>query len=295
MIDSALDNLLEVTLTPERYKLYIDVISYLESIEYDTIQDELLNFAFMSIADDEKVPKPESTVADEIHGHLMQCIITQLRITGIEVVEDVVLKDIYDLAVGIKHIPSHEDMGSIIASCSTDDGPIDQLAEVLHLVTTIPTVHWTMVIDSVSDQLIKKIQQFSSTVINSEYEEVERMEDYLQKLRVYKEYTDKLERELLCYALVETNIIGREFETYINSGILTDYFEGNQMDLLALEIYGVALMSSDARNDPPAAIRTIIEKYLSDSVRIVKLNAEVAVVNGNFVKFFQTATNGLTI
>lgn len=295
MIDAALENLLEALLPTERYKLYTDVISYLESIEYDTIQDELLNFAFMSLADDEKIEKPESLIADEMHAHLMQCIISQLRITGIEVVEDITLKDLYDLAVGIKNIPAHEDLGSILASTSSDDGAIDQLAEVLHLVTTIDAVHWTMMFESVSDQLIAKITQLSTTIINSEYEEVERVEEYLQKLRVYHEFSEKIERKLIFFDLVEQNQLGRPFENYINSGILTDYFEGNQMDLLALEIYGMALMSSDARQDPPTAVRGIIEKFLSDTNRIVQLNNEVTKVNGNFVKFFQTTTNGLTI
>lgn len=295
MIDATLDNLLEVIVTSERYTLYLEVISYLESIEYDTIQDELLNFAFSSIADDrERIEKPESTIADEIHAHLMQCLASHLRQGGIETTDEATLKQRLELAVGVAHIPTYEDLGSVMAATYVDDTTTQKLAEVLHVVTTIPTVHWTDILESVSDDLIKKIQQLSTGLISEEYAEVDRLNEYLLKLRIYKEFAESIGRELIFFKLVENDRIGRLFEDYINTGILTDFFEGSQMDLLALEIYGMALMSSDARNDPPTAIRNIIEKYLTDTNRTVKLNTEVTAVNGNFVKYFQTASNGLT-
>lgn len=294
MIESALSNLLEATLTTERYQLYVDVISYLESIEYDTIQDELLNFAFMSLADDEKIEKPDSLITDEMHAHLMQCLTSELRQTGIEVTDEATLKERYELAVGVASIPTYDDLAALVACTCSDDGAIDQLSEILHLVTTVSTEHWPIILDSVSPQLIARIRELSTVTINAQYDEVERVEEYLKKLRVYKEFVDKLERQLVVFSLVETNILGRPFDDYLNTGVLTDYFEGNQMDLLALEVYGMALMSVDARNDPPTAIREHVEKFLNDTPRIVKLNAEIVKVNGNFVKFFQTTTNGLT-
>jgi hypothetical protein len=296
MIDPSLENFFEVSLTNERYKLYIDIISYLESIEYETIQSELLNLAFMTMGDeDDSVAKPESTICDEMHAHLFQCIISQLRISGIGITEDATLKDAYDLIVGVSHIASFDDTASIIACTCTDDGPFEQMTEILHLVTTLPAVHWAMVLDTVSPQLVARIQELGNLTVNSQYEAMEETAEYLQKLRLYKEYADKLERQLVFFDLVESSILGREFETYLNSGILSEYFEGNQMDLLALELYGVALMSCDAKNDPAAAIRTLVEKYMSDTARIVKLNNEVTMVNGGFVKFFQSTSKGLTI
>lgn len=293
MIDETLDNLFEAALTHERYKLFLDAISYLESIEYDTIQIELLNFAFSSLVEEERIEKPESTIMDECHGHLMQCITSQLRSSGIEVTDEATLQQRLDLALGINRIPTYEDMASVISATFIDDTPSEKLASVLHLVTTIPTVNWTDIIDSVSTDLIKLIQNFSTTTANAEYEEVEKVNEYLLKLRIYKEFAESLGRDLIFFQLVEGDRIGRQFEDYINTGILTDFFEGNQMDLLAFEIYGMALMSTDARQDPPTAIRNIIEKYLSDTARIVKLNNEITAVNGNFVKYFATASTGL--
>ena len=294
MIETALDNLLEATLTPERYKLFVEAIAYLEGIEYETIQDELLNFAFESMADDERIDKPESLIIDDMHEHLVQCLTSQLRLTGIEVTDEATLKQRLDLAVAVGNIPAYEDLGSVISATYLDETNSEKLAEVLHMTTSIPAVLWSEILEDVSLDLIKTIQRFSVSTVNSEYDEVERLSEYLQKLRIYKEFTDQSERTLLFYRLVETNKIGRNFEDYIDTGILTDYFEGNEMEKLAFEIYGMALMSNDGRQDPPTAVRDCIEKYLSDTVRIVKLNNEVSNVNSNFVKFFQTVSKGLT-
>lgn len=294
MIETALDNLLEATLTPERYKLFVEAIAYLEGIEYETIQDELLNFAFESMADDERIDKPESLIIDDMHEHLVQCLTSQLRLTGIEVTDEATLKQRLDLAVAVGNIPAYEDLGSVISATYLDETNNEKLAEVLHMTTSIPAVLWSEILEDVSLDLIKTIQRFSVSTVNSEYDEVERLSEYLQKLRIYKEFTDQSERTLLFYRLVETNKIGRNFEDYIDTGILTDYFEGNEMEKLAFEIYGMALMSNDGRQDPPTAVRECIEKYLSDTVRIVKLNNEVSNVNSNFVKFFQTVSKGLT-
>lgn len=294
MIESALDNLLEATLTPERYKLFLDAIAYLESIEYETIQDELLNFAFASMSDEEKIDKPETMIIDEMHRHITQCLMSQLRLTGVEVNDTASLKDCLDLSVGIGNIPAFEDLGSMIAATYLDETPSEKLAEVLSLVTSVPAIHWSDLLDEVSTDLIKTIQSYSSMTASSEYDEVERLNEYLIKLRIYKEFTDQNERALIFYKLVENDKIGRNFEDYIDTGILTDFFEGNEMDKLALELYGMALMSNDARADPPTAVRESIEKYLSDTVRIVKLNAEISLINANFVKFFQTVSKGLT-
>jgi hypothetical protein len=295
MLDESLDNFLEATLTSERYKLYVDVISYLESIEYSTIQDELLNLAFSSLSDgDDNHEKPEALICDEMHAHLIQVLVSQLRVSGVTISEETTLKDTYDLAVGIAHIGGNEDVASILATAGNDDGPIDQLAEILHLVTTVATEHWLTILDEVSPQLIKRIVELATRTVDTEYQEMEETTEYLQKLRIYSEFARVADRDLKCFTLVESNLLGRDFEFYINTGVINELFEGNEMDKLAMELYGIALMSANAKDDPPAAVRLIIELYLSDTTRIVKLNNEITKVNAAFVKFFQTTTKGLT-
>ncbi|HEX9137147.1 MAG TPA: hypothetical protein VF905_09420 [Nitrospirota bacterium] len=295
MLDESLENFLEATLSGERYKLYVEVISYLESIEYSTIQDELLNLAFSSISDgDEKQQKPESLICDEMHAHLIQVLVSQLRLSGVTIMEETTLHDTFELAVGIVHIGGHEDVASILATAGNDEGPIDQLAEILHLVTTVPTEHWLVMLDEVSPQLIQRIVELANRTVDAEYQEMEETAEYLQKLRIYSEFAQAASRELKCFDLVETNMLGRDFVFYINSGTINELFEGNEMERLAMELFGLALMSADAKDDPPAAVRLIIEQYLSDTTRIVKLNNEITKVNAAFVKFFQTISKGLT-
>jgi hypothetical protein len=296
MLDQSLDNFLENALPAEKYRLYVDIISYLESIEYDTIESELLNLIFMSIGDEnEKVPKPESTCVDEIYGHLRECMISQLSQSGVTANEDVTLKDVYDLAIGLFHIDTHEDISGILACCSLDDPPIHKLAEVLQLVTTVNGDHWLTVIDTVQPEVIKRIIDMSKQTIDSEYQEMELTAEYLQKIRIYSEYcVEKGETNLEIFRLVQRVILGQSFELYLKTNVLHDLFEGNEMDKLAKEMYGMALISNDASKDPVGAIRTIIEQYIEDTTRIITLNSEVQLVNAEFVKFYQITSQGLS-
>lgn len=295
MLDPSLDNFLENALPAEKYKLYADIISYLESIEYDTIESELLNLIFMSIGDEnEKVPKPESTCVDEIYGHLRECLISQLSQSGVKANEDVKLKDVYDLAIGLFHIGTHEDIAGIVACCSLDESPINRLAEVLQLVTTVSADHWLMVIDEIQPEVIRRIVEMSKQTIDSEYQEMEKTAEYLQKIRIYSEYCVKNgESDLEIFRLVQRVVLGQNFEVYLHSGVLHELFEGDEMDKLAKEMYGMALISNDASKDPAAAIRTIIEQYIEDTRRIVELNSQVQLVNAEFVKFYQITSQGL--
>lgn len=295
MLDESLENFLESCLPAELYKLYVDIIGYLESIEYETIQAELLDIMYSSLSDDnEKLPKPESTICDEINVHLHEVLTSQLSVLGVTVDENAKLKDMYDLSVGISHITSHEDIASIIASASNDSDSVDQLAEILQLVTTQPSVVWVMMLDTVSDDLIKRIRELSVNMVDAEYQEMEESAEYLAALRMFAAYVAQTERKLIVLEMVGSLVLGQPFETYINSGYLNDLFDSNEMHTLALELYGFALMSSDAKHDPIGAVRNIIEKYIGDSGRIVKLNVELNLVNAQYIKYFQTNSKGLS-
>uniref|UniRef100_A0AAU7PFS7 Uncharacterized protein n=1 Tax=Burkholderia phage vB_BgluM-SURPRISE13 TaxID=3159457 RepID=A0AAU7PFS7_9VIRU len=295
MLDSSLDNFLENALPAEKYRLYVDIIQYLESIEYDTIEGELLNLIYMSIGDEnEKVPKPESTCVDEIYGHLRECMISQLSQSGVTANEEVRLKDVYDLAIGLFHISTHEDIAGIVACCSLDEAPIHQLAEVLQLVTTVSADHWLTIIDEIAPEVIKRIVELSKQTIDSEYQEMEQTAEYLQKIRLFSEYaSQKGMVDLRVFSLVAEVILGQNYTTYLDSGVLSELFEGDLMDRLAMEMYGMALMSNDASKDPVGSIRRVIEQYIEDTRRIVALNSQVQLVNAEFVKFYQINSQGL--
>lgn len=289
MLDASISNLIEMAATDERATLLKDCIMFLESMEYDSLQAELLNIIYESFANDEAIEKPESVIMDEIHLKLVGAFIDQLRSNGIEVDPDAKLKDLYDLTVGISHIPTYEDMGSIVAACGSDDGPVDQLSEILQLVTTISSEHWHTVVEDVSKQLISTIIEYGGARANDEYDQIEATDRYLSKLRAYSEFVDKLDRKLAFFELVESNKLGLPFTKYIDSGVVSEYFDGNEMDKLAMELYGMALMSADGNADPVTAIRNTAEQYINDPARLLNINIEAGKINAAFVKFYQTS------
>lgn len=295
MLDESLDNFLESLLTAEMYKLYIEVISYLESIEYSTIQDELIDFAFEPVSDDvDKTDKTESMIVDEMHAHLKACLVSQLTMAGITTAEDCTLQNLHDLCIGLLQISSFEDEASIISTCQMDESPEGKLAEILQLLTSTPADQWLMYLESVAPEVLTNIMEILSSKVDIKYHEIEGDAEYLQKIRLYSEFCQPAYSDLKIFNLIGSLILGQEFVTYVNSGVLQELFEGDEMDKLARELYGMALLSQDAKNDPVTAIRTIIEQYLEDMPRIVKLNNQVSEINAGFVKFFQIQSKGLT-
>lgn len=290
MLEDVLDNYLEAMVSPEKYALYSTIIGFLEGIERDTIQDELIGIINSTVGDEEdSTHKPDNAICDEIHSHLHSELHDGLIAMGIQVVHGISLNDVFELYSGMAHIGSSEDTDGIMAIVSGDDDNVGKLAEILNLITSIATCHWEVLLEEVAPELIKKISGNAEFVITHGYDALEINEGYLAKLRIYAEFIQQRDQQLLMFSMIDSVILGSTFETYINSGLLHDLFDGNEMPKLAMELYGMALMSSDARQDPVNSVRNIIEKYLNDTNRIVKLNAEIGQLSAHFVKFYQLA------
>lgn len=294
MLDPSLDNFLDVAVTPEMYKLYKDIISLLENMDYDNVQNVLIDIMFASTGDDiDRVQKPDNTICDEIREHLTSTLTDLLWSFGLELSENARLADIYDLMVGFIHIGDTEDEAGILSAASSDDSPFGKFAEMLQLVTDQPACHWENILDTVRPEVITKIVELVKENINQATIQEDNAEEYLQKMRIYADYLDEFRGSLAVFKMLDGIVLGSPFETYINSGAINDLFDGNEMPRLAMELYGMALISVDYNTDPLNGVRTIIEKYVSDTARIVKINAEMNRINAGFVKFYQTAIAAL--
>lgn len=294
MIDATLDNFLDVSVTPEVYKLYTIIIDLLENMDYDNVQDVLINIIFSTVKDEEdSEQKPDNQICDEIRDHLNATLTNKLWEFGIELSENATMQDSCDLLIGFIRLADNEDESGILAIASGDDTPHGKFCEMLHFVTEQPACHWENIMDAVRPEVITKIVELMKETISTEYQKQEGTEQYLQKIRIYASYLDDFRQSLAVLKMLDSVILGAPFETYINSGVINDLFDGNQMDRLAMELYGMALISGDANQDPLNGVRTVIEKYLSDTARIVKLNTEMNFINAGFVKFHQTAIAGL--
>lgn len=290
MLEEALDNYLEPSVSPEKYGLYTRIIGFLEGIGNDTIQDELIGIVFSVVGDeDDSTHKPDTQICDELHGHLSSELVDGLQAIGVTVVDGISLNDVFELFAGITQITSSEDTDAILAVVSGDDDVVGKLSEIMHLTTSTPACHWEVMLDEVSPELVKMISNSIKGIISGGYDQLETNEGYLEKLRIYSQFILSRDQTLLMFSMIDSVVLGSPFENYINSGLLHDLFDGNDMPKLALELYGMALMSSDARQDPVTAVRDCIEKYLTDTTRIVKLNADINYVNALFVKFYQLA------
>lgn len=296
MLDEGLDNFFTTMLTSEAQGLFIRAISYLEGIEYSTIQDELIDIAFTPISDSEdSVEKPETMVADEMRGHLLRVMFDQLGTSGVVPIEDAGLGQVLELAEAMFMIFGFEDSGAINSTCSMEDSPEGKMAELLQLVTGTNADEWSTLIDTIRPEVIKAIVKEMSERAVLVYHDNELNEKYLPKLRLYSEFCASSFPELKIFNKIGGILLGQQFNSYISSGVVQYLLEGNEMEKLARELYGFALISNDAKNDPATFVRSMSDQLVDDMARLVKLNQYMTDINAKFVKFYQTQTKGTTI
>lgn len=294
MLDPTLENWMEVQVTPEIEALYTKIIGLLDSVmdegSESAVQLRMIDCIFSFIGDEEDtVPKPDNIIADEIREMLYHGLLNTIEQFGVVVGDNTKLQSAYDLLDGIVSIDGSEDIGRILAAAGSDDDNVGKLSEILHIVTTVEACHWEDMIDSVSNDLIKKINELGTTAVTDHYAANEETAKYLQNIRIYAQYIRQKGKDLQIFKLAADAQLGMPMDVYMNSGIVNQVLDSPEVEVLAQEMYGMAIISSDGRTDPTNFIRGVIEKYISDVSQIVKLNGAIGRLNGDYIKFYQEA------
>lgn len=292
MIDTTLENWMEVQVTPEIEDLYTKIIGLLDSVmdegSQSGIQLRMIDCIYSFIGDEEDtVPKPDNIIADEIREMLYHDLLNTIEQFGVVVNENSTIQKAYELLDGLVSIDGSEDIGRILAAAGSDDDSVGRLSEILHIVTTVEACHWEDLIESVSDDLIKKINELGTTAVIDHYAANEETAMYLQNIRIYAQYIRQKGKDLRIFELAADTQLGMAMDVYMNSGIVNQVLDSPEVEQLAQEMYGMAIISSDGRTDPTNFIRGVIDKYISDVSQIVKLNGAVGRLNGDYMKFYQ--------
>lgn len=309
MLTTFLDEFMEPMYTPEALVLYTDIILFMEAGPYETIQDDLMAMALAPVStsdprdldegDDFKVKseitvKGEDQIRDEIVAFLQTALIKDMRTFGVEFSEEATIDDMFRLLKGMYMIDNYDDVSTLIQLVGIDTDDTERLATVLALLIEESMDNICTLIDSVSPSLIRGIQKLMINRADSAYDQMESDEqkNYLLRIRAYREYVaSRGHQHLKLYDFIAATLMGQVLEAYLDSGVLNDLIENNNMEKLSLEIYGLALVSSDGVNDPLTAIRATAERVIPDSSRVTMLINEVIKVNGGYSKFLQEAIN----
>lgn len=311
MLNETISDFMEVMYPAERYALLEEIILFLEAGPNESIQEDIEALMFspgeasmrderhdvegdvdVNVKSDLSV-KSEDVIRDQISEYLNTAVVTDLRGFGIEVAPDATLNQIFTVLKGISGLENYEDVATLIQVASIDTDNIERLAQILEIVTLESADNLCCVIDSVSDDLIRGILKLSVTRADNAYEELEsdNMKRFLMRIRAYREYTQNAGFETLkIWEYIPSIVMGSDLDVYLDSGVFTELIENNNIEKLAIEMYGLTLVSAQSE-DPLTAIRDVAEKYLSDTVRTSQLNSEVIRINGGYAKFLQEAIN----
>lgn len=177
---------------------------------------------------------------------------------------------IYTLFInGLLDIQEYADKATMYKAISIDGNSKELLAEALSLVTHKNADELLSEIESVGDSLIGLIKDNLEEPddINNSNDYLLK-QDYITNFRVFCIYINRDDLDII--RLISDGLdVGFPFTVYAN--MISDTLESKNIDIVAAELVGIAIISSDGHENPISIIKSHIEQYISDIDRITRI------------------------
>lgn len=288
-MDILLDEFIENSFTQELGETVRSIIGFYANGDREGFEEEIITMMLAPVrdADGEGLPKNDDTTREQVLGYLDRVLREDLVGFGITPVEHARLHELFTVLVGVQSIEDYDDLATIIQIASSEEDDLEKIAQILDRVSLLDAYSVIDLIDEVSHALIERINDLAVNQSEAAYSEMEyqRIKEIVPTLRAYANWLRETGFETIpAFEYLKDTRIGDSFELYLDNDVVVELLEAGNMQKTAMNLYALALASSDARNDPVDAIRKQADKLLSDTVQIVKLNNETTKVNGNFSK-----------
>lgn len=199
-----------------------------------------------------------------------------LRDHGVLVHDDVTVAQMNTLINGLLDIQSYSDLATLQATATLDGPAVEVFCEVMALVTEHDSPEITMTwVDEVDFALIQRLRELSARELTSD----EQADDQARQ----REYTERL-RRLLALPGMEPALdtvrairdgmkMGMPFAAYLQRlGFQLQFYTPQRC---AQELYAMGVISRDASGNPRAAIHEHIEKFITSTEQITKIDVAV--------------------
>jgi hypothetical protein len=192
---------------------------------------------------------------------------------GVVISEDATITQLNLFLRGLRLMPDYDNPSALLGLLSMSTGPKEIVAEVMALVTGTSPDEFFMLVLNVDPNLLElMVENLDQISVDEDPETI-----VLKRNRVaqYKEFIEisGIEQLKVAYLLDHGMDVGHPFTVYLN--VIGQDFEEMSPVEVANELVAMCVISSDANENPRAAISEHLEQYVSDINKITKIDLVV--------------------
>lgn len=284
MIYDELRNLVALARADNTVDIFDEAISLFETMGQDN---------YMKIFEATVSSSPGLTdeqVVLELLDDLHLIVNNIFTVQGISLIDEIVLSDKIKIAKAILSIFDYSDRVAIARILETDLNPEEKIAELISLVSDIPTEEAFTFITDVNPGVIARL---SEVIKDNESETIEIDEDFKKVIQTYILFKQKILNDshiLTDKYLVEGGTIGLPYSVYLEDLLkhkafsdlliemddITKANDNSKTDEIAKHLLGIAILSIDSNGNYAKVIKDNLSSITSNVAHTTKIESSIS-------------------
>lgn len=284
MIYDELRNLIALTRSDNTPEVFDQAISLFETMGQDNYMEifEATVSSSPGLTDEQVVLE----LLDDLHLIVNNIFTVQ----GISLIDEIVLSDKIKIAKAILNIFDYSDRVAIARILETDLNPEEKIAELISLVSDIPTEEAFTFITDVNPGVIARL---SEVIKDNESETIEIDEDFKKVIQTYILFKQKILNDshiLTDKYLVEGGTIGLPYSVYLEDLLkhksfsdlliemdnITKANDNSKTDEIAKHLLGIAILSIDSNGNYAKVIKDNLSSITSNVTHTTKIESSIS-------------------
>lgn len=284
MIYDELRNLVALARADNTVDIFDEAISLFETMGQDNYMEifEATVSSSPGLTDEQVVLE----LLDDLHLIVNNIFTVQ----GISLIDEIVLSDKIKIAKAILSIFDYSDRVAIARILETDLNPEEKIAELISLVSDIPTEEAFTFITDVNPGVIARL---SEVIKDNESETIEIDEDFKKVIQTYILFKQKILNDshiLTDKYLVEGGTIGLPYSVYLEDLLkhksfsdlliemdnITKANDNSKTDEIAKHLLGIAILSIDSNGNYAKVIKDNLSSITSNVTHTTKIESSIS-------------------
>ena len=284
MIYDELRNLIALTRSDNTPEVFDQAISL-----FDTMgQDNYLEIFEATVSSSPGLT--DEQVVLELLDDLHLIVNNIFTVQGISLIDEIVLSDKIKIAKAILSIFDYSDRVAIARILETDLNPEEKIAELISLVSDIPTEEAFTFITDVNPGVIARL---SEVIKDNESETIEINDDFKKVIQTYILFKQKILNDshiLTDKYLVEGGTIGLPYSVYLEDLLkhksfsdlliemdnITKANDNSKTDEIAKHLLGIAILSIDSNGNHAKVIKDNLSSITSNVTHTTKIESSIS-------------------
>lgn len=284
MIYDELRNLVALARADSTVDIFDEAISLFETMGQDNYMEifEATVSSSPGLTDEQVVLE----LLDDLHLIVNNIFTVQ----GISLIDEIVLSDKIKIAKAILSIFDYSDRVAIARILETDLNPEEKIAELISLVSDIPTEEAFTFITDVNPGVIARL---SEVIKDNESETIEINDDFKKVIQTYILFKQKILNDshiLTDKYLVEGGTIGLPYSVYLEDLLkhkafsdlliemddITKANDNSKTDEIAKHLLGIAILSIDSNGNYAKVIKDNLSSITSNVAHTTKIESSIS-------------------